>query len=284
MDAGYTPPTPIPSTYSTVVFVGGGIGVTPLMGQIMHLLHARPQQEVYLIWHVKTVDMVSQFQPWLHELVSLAESNHGRLHLNLHVTQNDATGIAIDDLLSSPLSSFSSSSFPLTPSTATPRPYAHLSTLRKLLVLTFAFLCSGTLLVFVRYGQKFIKSDKSYWPLQRFMEFVVVIIGSYFAYGVAAFGANQVSPLGDEVPPVARLAATQYMARDEFVSYFDVQFQRANWVELFQTIETDARVQSTACARSVGIYVSGPTALSSAVAKATAGNAMYDMHVEEFEM
>ncbi|KAF0717174.1 Aste57867_2454 [Aphanomyces stellatus] len=218
--------------------------------------------------------MVSQFQPWLHELVSLAESNHGRLHLNLHVTQNDVSEICIEHTEPKHV-------FQLTPSTATPRPYAHLSTLRKLLVLICAFLGSGALLVYVRYGQKLIKMNASYWPLQRFVEFLVVIVGSCLAYGVASFGRHQllsnVTELrvdnGDNVP---------LLSRERFLDHFDIKFERAKWDDVFQSIVTASGGGTVP--RSIGVYVSGPKALYKAIDGVTVHNDRFDVHVEEFEM
>ncbi|RHY86155.1 hypothetical protein DYB35_007886 [Aphanomyces astaci] len=275
MDAGYTPPTPMSSSYSSVVFVGGGIGVTPLMGQIMHLLHARPHQDVYLVWHVKTVEMLSQFHGWLRELESVAEANQGRLHLHLHVTQQDISEISIEH--DEPVHKFALGA----PSGVEARPYSHLSTSRKLVVLLLAFVASGALLFYVRYQQKISKINPAYWPLQRFVEFLVVVVGSFFAYGAAI--------IGKPTQPLAFAAATELQVRsnpkplskDEFVSHFNVKFERANWVQLFGEIKAS---QPSAETRSVGVYVSGPKALSAAIEAVTVDDALYDVHHEVFEM
>ncbi|KAG9409767.1 hypothetical protein AC1031_020079 [Aphanomyces cochlioides] len=58
MNGGYTPAPAIPSKHSDVVFVGGGIGVTLLMGQLVHILHTHPNQTVWLIWHVRGSNML----------------------------------------------------------------------------------------------------------------------------------------------------------------------------------------------------------------------------------
>ncbi|RHY75911.1 hypothetical protein DYB34_014225 [Aphanomyces astaci] len=275
MDAGYTPPTPMSSSYSSVMFVGGGIGVTPLMGQIMHLLHARPHQDVYLVWHVKTVEMLSQFHGWLRELESVAEANQGRLHLHLHVTQQDISEISIEH--DEPVHKFALGA----PSGVEARPYSHLSTSRKLVVLLLAFVASGALLFYVRYQQKISKINPAYWPLQRFVEFLVVVVGSFFAYGAAI--------IGKPTQPLAFAAATELQVRsnpkplskDEFVSHFNVKFERANWVQLFGEIKAS---QPSAETRSVGVYVSGPKALSAAIEAVTVDDALYDVHHEVFEM
>ncbi|KAH9119966.1 hypothetical protein AeMF1_007638, partial [Aphanomyces euteiches] len=93
MDGGYTPAPAIPAKHSDVVFVGGGIGVTPLMGQLVHILHTHPNQTVWLIWHVRGSDMLLQFRGWLREVEELAASTGGRVNLRLHVTQEHANAL-----------------------------------------------------------------------------------------------------------------------------------------------------------------------------------------------
>ncbi|RHY00724.1 hypothetical protein DYB25_004195 [Aphanomyces astaci] len=277
MDAGYTPPPPMSSSYSSVVFVGGGIGVTPLMAQIMHLLHARPHQDVYLVWHVRTVEMLSQFHGWLRELEDVAEANHGRLHLHLHVTQKGRTDIAVVPAADADRIA---PSFDLTRFRAPPRPYAHLSTVRKLGVLLLAFLCSGTLLVYVRFGQKFTKLlGPEYWPLQRFMEFLVVVVGSYCAYGVAVVGHASEPTEGCEID--LRQPQRREVRPGDLLQHFAVKYERANWNQLFHDIQVD---KFGFPPNSVGVYVSGPNALAKAIRDVTNHHTLFDVHVEEFEM
>ncbi|ETW10000.1 hypothetical protein H310_00409 [Aphanomyces invadans] len=273
MDAGYTPPTPMSLSYSSVVFIGGGIGVTPLMGQIMHLLHARPHQDVYLVWHVKTVEMVSQFQGWLHELEDVAERHRGRLSLHLHVTQQDIAEVSIEH-------DEPTHKFQLSKSSTEPRPYSHLSTTRKLVMLLLAFFVSGALLFYVRYQQKISTYKPSLWPLQRFVEFSIVIVGSFFAYGVALIRPGKQPVAATALQMRANTTAVP-LTNDEFVRHFNVKYERANWEELFGEIKAG---HSSTDLRSVGVYVSGPNALTAAIEAVTANDALYDVHHEVFEL
>ncbi|KAG9412800.1 ferric/cupric-chelate reductase [Aphanomyces cochlioides] len=271
LDAGYTPPAPISPKYSTVLFIGGGIGVTPLMGQIMHLLHARPNQDVYFIWHVKAVEMASQFQSWLRELEEVAQVNHGRLHLNIYVTQQDIAEISVDT--EEPSHTFTTPNM-----TSEPRPYAHLSTTRKLIVLILAFAFSGVLFVVVRYGQKFTRINAKYWPLQRFMEVVAVVVGCYLAYAAARVGKSFPASLSSDVE---LRQPSRELSREEFIVQYGLKFERAEWSKLFQNIEAE---RSGAAPGSIGVYVSGPKALGAAIDAETSGRPYYEVHHEEFEM
>ncbi|CAK4081643.1 unnamed protein product [Aphanomyces euteiches] len=270
-DTGYTPPPPMSSKYNSVIFVGGGIGVTPLMGQLMHLMHARPNQDIYLIWHVKHLEMAMQFQGWLKEVEDLAENYTGTMHLHIHVTQKHKGLTMPED---------PKDGFELPQSTVKPRPYAHISTMRKVLMLFFAFFCSGTLWVYVRYGQKFITLDPAYWPLQYFMEFVSVVVGAYLAYGIGISHPYEGSyAFADDERPQTNSHA---MPRDVFVEHYGVKFERADWDQVFQNIAAEKLIGSTP--KSIGVYISGPKALGASVARAAACYSLFDLHEEEFDM
>ncbi|EQC30962.1 hypothetical protein SDRG_11435 [Saprolegnia diclina VS20] len=79
-----------PAPFDTLVFVAGGIGVTPLLGLLVDAVHATPAKAMHLVWHVRDVRLLHQFESVLDNVVAKAP----RLHL--HVTQ--AASEAIDVL------------------------------------------------------------------------------------------------------------------------------------------------------------------------------------------
>ncbi|OQR92177.1 hypothetical protein THRCLA_08773 [Thraustotheca clavata] len=138
VDGGYVSPAPVPSPFEKLIFVGSGIGSTPLMSQIMHMLYTHPHQEVHLVWHARDDRLMSQFEPWLRDALALSS----RLHLHLYVTQKNEV-LDLTDISSGIGSSI------------LPHPYSNLSFWRQVCIMIAAFCCSGGILMVIRYGQKF---------------------------------------------------------------------------------------------------------------------------------
>ncbi|RHY31371.1 hypothetical protein DYB32_003578 [Aphanomyces invadans] len=276
MDGGYTSAAPISSSYSDVVFVGGGIGVTPLMGQLLHILHTNPRQTVWLIWHVRRSAMLLQFQAWLREMEALSEANGGRVHLRLHVTQEHTTSLNVaDDDGIDGVATFDATS---TVANVESRPYAHLNTTKRMWILLLAFAFSGSLAVLLLYGNKISAINRSYWPLQRLAEFCVVVAGSYMAYIVTYVAKTQSPiPVANQVDGAPKLG--KELDTPAFVAHYNVQFERANWAEVFAEIEAQTAKDAV-----VGVYISGPKALVRAVDGQIQGQAKFHVHNEEFDM
>ncbi|KAF0713041.1 Aste57867_4549 [Aphanomyces stellatus] len=273
MDGGYTPAAPIPSSHSDVVFIGGGIGITPLMGQLLHVLHTNPHQMLWLVWHVRRVDLLVQFQAWLLEIEALAASTGTRLHIRLHVTQEASSSV---DIVSATLSGLEPNmAVHDTHAPQEPRPYAHLSTTKRLLVLLLAFACSGAALAAVKYGEPIQAQNAAWWPLQRFVEVVVVVAGAYAGYFVTRL------PQGKVDTPTANDVVVEdgkvTLDTEGFVAHFNVQFERAVWSTVFADVAASA-------AATVGVYVSGPMSLVRAVDAHAQGKRGFHVRHDEFHM
>ncbi|OQR84241.1 hypothetical protein ACHHYP_13671 [Achlya hypogyna] len=269
MDGGYPSPALVSSAYEKVVFIGGGIGVTPLMAHILHILHTNKEQHVHLIWHVRDVHMMVQFQQWFQEATALADPL--RLHLHLYVTQQ-STAMEI-------YSAIPPVTFDLKTSSIPPRPYANLSTMRQVLLMTVAFFCAGGLLTAVHYNTRIESVDKRYWPLQRTVEFLAVVIGAYWAYVVVLI--KPYKPVSNSVPKTPMdVSKESRMSIDAFMAHYNVQYGRADWEALWARITAG---MTTTLTPKIGVYVSGPKTLSRAV-DAMANSTLFDVHHEEFEM
>ncbi|OQR84246.1 hypothetical protein ACHHYP_13670 [Achlya hypogyna] len=264
MDGGYVSPALVPASYEKVVFIGGGIGVTPLMAQILHVLYTQPHQEVHLIWHVRDIHMMAQFQQWFHEVTAISS----RLHLHLHVTQKSAASAAAPVM--------ATTTFDLKAPSVPARPYTNLPVWRQVLLMTLAFLFSGGLLVIVHYGNKIQQVKASYWPLQRFVEFVVMVVGAYWAY-VVVLVKPFLPVTGIKVDNVAK---EPVMSLEAFAERYEVKYSRMDWVDFFTTLSNGAEKVYTP---KIGVYVSGPKTLSRAI-DAVANTPLYAVHHEEFEM
>ncbi|EQC31259.1 hypothetical protein SDRG_10864 [Saprolegnia diclina VS20] len=273
MDGGYPSPALVSSSFEKAVFIGGGIGVTPLMAQIMHILHTDAHQHVHLIWHVRDVHMMVQFQQWFHEATALADP--ARLHLHLYVTQPPTAVMTIQDM---PMTSMVA--FDLKASSIPARPYANISVTRQVLLMTVAFFCAGGLLVAVHFKNNSIEGAyPSYWPLQRAVEFLAVVVGAYWAYVVILIKPYKPMSTAMAKTPLDN-KASEVMTIDAFVTHYKVQYCRADWPSLWAQITSG--VQKTLTPK-IGVYVSGPKTLSRAV-DAMANSTLFDVHHEEFEM
>ncbi|CAK4313094.1 unnamed protein product [Aphanomyces euteiches] len=276
MDGGYTPAPAIPAKHSDVVFVGGGIGVTPLMGQLVHILHTHPNQTVWLIWHVRGSDMLLQFRGWLREVEELAASTGGRVNLRLHVTQEHANALNVAD------DEFTSESAFVQPTTTvSPRPYAHLSTVKRMWMLLLAFGFSAGLHSIVKYGRKIQSSSdgSNMWQLQRVVEFITVVAGAYLTYIVTYIKMTTPAMPTKEDDDLEVNHDKKDMDVAEFISHYKVQFNRAVWADVFREIDASTSQNST-----VGVYVSGPKPLVRAVDFEIQGKSKFHVRNEEFEM
>ncbi|OQR91118.1 hypothetical protein THRCLA_09103 [Thraustotheca clavata] len=269
MDGGYPSPALIPASYEKVVFIGGGIGVTPLMAQIMHVLHTNSTQQVHLIWHVRDARMMVHFQDWFHQATMLADTS--RLRFHLYVTQKTSSMDIADEKVHL-------TQFKLEEPSVQPRPYSNLSTLRQVLMMVLAFGCAGGLLTIVHYGYKFQAIDPKYWPLQRFMEFVAVVVGAYWAYVVVLIKPyKSMSNVPMKSPD--EMTKEKSLSIEAFVDRFKVQYCRADWMTIFEQLRANCSNVHPA----IGVYVSGPKSLSRAI-DAVANTSIFAVHHEEFEM
>ncbi|OQR85965.1 hypothetical protein THRCLA_10599 [Thraustotheca clavata] len=266
VDGGYVSPAPVPSSFEKLIFVGGGIGVTPLMSQIMHVLYTQPHQEVHLVWHARDVRLMSQFEPWLRDALAVSS----RLHLHLHVTQKNEV-VNVNGMNRTIVYDTKASSVP-------PRPYTKLSLWRQIAMMVIAFACAGGLLIAVHYGYKIQAVDPKYWPLQRFVEFFAVVVGAYWAYVVVLIRPLKVPsfPMDNHGNKIN----DGTMSVDTFAKQYCVEYCRADWEKLFGDFVQHASNKSLP---TIGVYVSGPKSLSRVVDELT-NQPMFSVHHEEFEM
>ncbi|CAK4984540.1 unnamed protein product [Aphanomyces euteiches] len=267
MDGGYRLSAPlIPPRHSDVVFVAGGIGVTPLMGQLVHVLRSNPKQNIWFIWHVRRSTMLLQFHSWLENIRDLATSTGGRLNLRLHVTQEQSTVNVTEDSLTF-----------VHPKIATePRPYIIVSTTQRFWVVVLAFGVSSGLLAVIKYGNKLTAATTrgNLWPLQRMIEFCVVVVGCYVALIVTYIKPSSTPAKRDSDGGIPEIKDTDAAT---FISSFNVQFHRIVWADF-------GREVGIAAHGPVSVYVSGPKTLRQAIDEEFQGKAKYEVHHEVFEI
>ncbi|KAH9104899.1 hypothetical protein LEN26_014892, partial [Aphanomyces euteiches] len=200
----------------------------------------------------------------------------GRVNLRLHVTQEhaNALNVAGDEFTSE-------SAFVQPTTTVSPRPYAHLSTVKRMWMLLVAFGLSAGLLGIVRYGRKVQNASNktNMWQLQRVVEFVVVVAGAYFAYIVSYVKTTTPSiPAKSDDASDAKLDK-KFMDTADFMTHYNVQFNRAVWSDVFREVDVNTAQDAT-----VGVYVSGPKALVQAMDFELQGKSKFHVRNEEFEM
>ncbi|RHY79616.1 hypothetical protein DYB26_001610 [Aphanomyces astaci] len=276
MDGGYTATAPISAAHSDVVFVGGGIGITPLMGQLVHVLRSHPSQNVWLVWNVRRKDMLVHFQSWLRHIQNVGGD---RLRIRLQVTQEEVTefGVASTDDIQSGQTFTGQQSLPRCfeghgPNSAVEfRPYAHVSTIKRMVMLTLGFGFSCALVAIATYANRLTTATSAQWILLRVVQFCVAVVGCYLALLVTKFPKTLIPSSNDVIDHHDKAA----MSSDGVAKHFEVQSGRADLSEIFQTVESGAQ-------GSVAVYVCGPKSLIRSVDENAHGK--FQVHHEDFEM
>ncbi|OWZ06774.1 hypothetical protein PHMEG_00020928 [Phytophthora megakarya] len=309
MDGYYGASLEMYDEYSTVCLIGGGIGVTPLLSIlediVAKLQHGEPlRQKVFFVFTFRELSLLEEFHPLLMQIKELdPQQQYFSLHFSL-------TRAPTSELLDQPIDHERLAGKPHTSATRydtagtakSPKPFAEPLRTRttKVVVLAAVFFFTFLIWILVRYGSKVQGENKNLWPLQNFVEIVLVIVvamlGVYaFTFmedkrntESAGYGDSLMTPGG--VQPYASDAHT---LRDLIAEYSVAVGRRPNMSEImrkvytshkqFSTIHPDAAVIGNSA---VGVFISGPGALKHSTENAisTIGLNHFDVHEEEFEL
>ncbi|GMF25885.1 unnamed protein product [Phytophthora lilii] len=309
MDGYYGASLEMYDEYSTVCLVGGGIGVTPLFAiledVVAKLQHGEPmRQKVFFIFTFRELSLLEEIHPLLMQLKELdPQEQYFSLHFSLtRSPTNEQLDQAIDhDRLAGkphvPATRYDTSS-----TTKVPKPFAEplRSRTSKLVMYTVVFFLTFLIWIIVKYGNKVQADDNNLWPLQNFVEIVLVIVVAML--GVYAFTflertrtKESAAPFGHLMTPggVQPYSSDAHTFRDLISDYRVAVGQRPNMAEIMRKVYNGHK-QFTATHPgvgaagnpAVGVFFSGPGALKHATENAISdiGVRNFDVHEEEFEL
>uniref|UniRef100_K3W6U6 FAD-binding FR-type domain-containing protein n=1 Tax=Globisporangium ultimum (strain ATCC 200006 / CBS 805.95 / DAOM BR144) TaxID=431595 RepID=K3W6U6_GLOUD len=293
--------------YPVLVFVAGGIGATPIISILGKVLDSMRNNDpnmvnaqVYFHWTSREIGIFHEFEPLLdaieqfdpdHEKIKVRLCFTGDQHLGGVDIPNGITLKPMDDMSMVPT-----------------RPFfqASRSVPRQMMMFFVTFTASFFSLYFIRLGYPILGTDRvdqNLWPLQRFMEVLIMVVGAAAGWFVAV---SESKPRSMSRVDKARLApghgnspigngndddrGSNYSHTLSFDGQ-EVQFKhpvsrtRLNVKELFADVVKEQSHNFAIGTTGIGTWVSGPMGMIHAVeseAKTYAG--IFDVHYEEFEM
>ncbi|KAG6957076.1 hypothetical protein JG688_00011137, partial [Phytophthora aleatoria] len=181
----------------------------------------------------------------------------------------------------------------------TPKPFTEplRSRTSKVAMYIVVFFFTFLFWILVKYGTKIQADNKNLWPLQNFVEIVLVI--SVAMLGVYAFtfmedkkNTESVRYSGSLMTPggMQPYASDAHTLRDLIADYQVEVGQRPNMDEIMRTVYTGHKhfvsTHPDVGNSTVGVFISGPEALKRSTERAISeiGAGHFDVHEEEFEL
>uniref|UniRef100_H3GR40 FAD-binding FR-type domain-containing protein n=1 Tax=Phytophthora ramorum TaxID=164328 RepID=H3GR40_PHYRM len=306
MDGFYGASLEMYDEYATVCLVGGGVGVTPMFAILEDLVAKLRQgaalsQKVFFIFTFRELSLLEEIHPLLMQIRELdPQEQYFSLHFSLTRTpSSDQLDQRIDHDRLAGKPHLSASTYDTATTKKVPRPFAEplRSPICRVVVYTASFFLTLILWIVVKFGTKIQVDDKNLWPLQNFVEIVLVVLVALLVFYVFAFvedkrnqetAGHVVSP-GDVHP----YAGDVHTFRDLIAEYRVEVGHRPNMDELMQKVYSDHKqfVATHPGAvindnSTVGVFISGPKPLMDSTANAIAdiGVRNFDVHEEEFQL
>ncbi|GAB9473884.1 Ferric reduction oxidase 8 [Globisporangium polare] len=322
LDGYYGASLELYSEYSTICLIGGGIGVTPLIAILEDIAaklshHEPPTQRVYFIFTFRELALLEEILPLLTRIREFdPQESFFKLHLSLTrepqqelLDQQIGATTTRNHILSTHPTSHSQAS-----SKPTPRPFVEplrSQGSRSLTYLTVFFI-SFAVVVTLEYGSGKIKGNgrDNLWMLQQFTEILVLFASALVVFGFAFVerhhfhtkkshsNSKSKDPREDcdvtNVPvsisrtSVSHASAHLHTYRDLLHEFRVAVGHRQDIADILKEAHGIHRESSSVEVpqTTIGVFVSGPSALVSATerAVATLGSADFDIHEEEFEL
>ncbi|POM61348.1 hypothetical protein PHPALM_29649 [Phytophthora palmivora] len=309
MDGYYGASLEMYDEYSTICLVGGGIGVTPLVSILedivakLHLGEAL-RQKVFLVFTFRELSLLEEIHPLLMQIKELdPQQQYFCLHFNL-------TRVPTSELLDQPIDHerlagkphVSANEYDTSVTSKAPKPFAEplRSRTTKVVMYGVVFFTTFLIWILVKYGTKVQADNKNLWPLQNFVEIVLVILvamcGVYtFTYMEGKRNTESAGYAGSLVTPggMQPYASDAHTLRDLIAEYNVAVGRRPNMAEIMRKVYnshkhfTTTHPDTAAIGNStVGVFVSGPEALKLSTESAISdlGINHFDVHEEEFEL
>lgn len=292
--------------YPVLVFIAGGIGATPIISILGKVLDSMRNNDpnmsnaqVYFHWTSREIGIFHEFEPLL-DAIEQYDPDHVKIKVRLCFTGDQHLG-GVDIPNGITLKPMDDTSMVPT------RPFfqASRSVSRQMLLFFVTFTASFFSLYFIRLGYPVLGTDRknqNLWPLQRFLELLIMMLGAGVGWFVAVSEAkprsmsrvdkSRMMPAGNS--PIRNDDGSDRGSNYSHTLSFDgqeVQFQhpvsrtRLNVKELMNDVVKEQSHNFAIGTTGIGTWVSGPMGLIHAVeseAKTFAG--IFDVHYEEFEM
>ncbi|GMF38831.1 unnamed protein product [Phytophthora fragariaefolia] len=296
--------------YPTVCLIGGGIGVTPLIAILEDIVFKVRQgmplrQKIFFIFTFREISLLEEIHPLLMQIRELdPQEKHFNLHFSLtRLPNSDQLALPIDHnrLKGAPHASTTQDDTTMTGKNPQPfaQPLARYCT-SKAAVYTLSFFLTLVIWIAVQYGTKVQVHDKNLWPLQNFVEIVLVILVVTLIVYACAFAEAKMSKgtndaFGQGVTPggIQPYASDVHTFRD-LISEYQVNIgNRPSMDDIMRKVHdthkellADDSEATYGGNSTVGVFVSGPAALKRSTENAisTIGIREFDVHEEEFDL
>lgn len=289
--------------YPVLVFVAGGIGATPIisiLGKVLDCMRngdpTVADTQVYFHWTSREIGIYHEFEPLL-DAIDEFDPDHVKIKVRLCFTGDQHLG-GVDVPNGITLKPMDDTSMVPT------RPFfqSSRSVPRQMTLFFLTFTASFFALYFMRLGYPLLgegRVNQNLWPLQRFMEAFVMVLGASIGYLVAVFepkpramsridkarARNSPIRYGDDDDRGSNYSHTLSFDGQEVQFKHPVSRTRLNVKELMSDVVKEQSHNFSIGTTGIGTWVSGPMGLIHAVeteAKTFAG--IFDVHYEEFEM
>lgn len=291
--------------YPVLVFIAGGIGATPvisILGKVLDSMRNNDPNmvnaQVYFHWTSREIGIFHEFEPLL-DAIEEFDPEHVKIKVRLCFTGDQHLGgVNIPNGITlKPMDDMS---------TVPTRPFyqASRSIPRQMTLFFVIFTASFFALYFIRMGYPILGSerrDQNMWPMQRFMELLLMVVGAGVGWVVAVTESKprtmsrieKARMMGGGNSPNRQNDADRGSNYSHTLSFDgqEVQFRhpvsrtRLNVKELMNDVVKEQSHNFAIGTTGIGTWVSGPMGLIHSVemeAKNFAG--IFDVHYEEFEM
>ncbi|TMW58843.1 hypothetical protein Poli38472_006988 [Pythium oligandrum] len=282
--------------YSTLCLIGGGIGATPMFAILEDLVSklssgrgSSLRQRVVFVFSFRELSLLEELHPLLLRVKELdPHEQHFKLHFHL-------TRSVDEDVLARKIDYARFSGEETGASEATKQLPVYAPLRRRgayTIVVLFTFFVTILLVVVLEYGTdggKIRGSGRKYlWPLQQAVEMIVVFLVGLVVFVIVRVERllkfRETTPeLSKELQTPALAVSTDVATYADLLSHYNVTTGSRPDVEALLRASMDNEATATS---PIGVFVSGPESLKTAVDRAVAalGSDRFDCREECFEL
>jgi ferric-chelate reductase len=305
MDGYYGASLELYDKYSTVILVGGGTGVTPLLA-ILETMVAKlaegdaPKQKAVFIFTFRELALLEEIHPLLMRIKELdPQGNYfsTRLSVTQQPTNEQLETLINQDLLKGESPAIASS-YDKSVCQTIPLPFSApvRSSLSKAVLYLTAFIIVCVTLTALKYGQKIQANNANLWPLQNFAEITLLfLIVPLVTIVFVLVDRKRHSPLPASSSTTASTANWHVLSDvhtfQDLVSEHGVEMgprpdMRIELATVLDEHKQRSATHATSSNNPLGVFVSGPKTLKEATIHAITeqGATNFDVLEEEFEL
>ncbi|KAF1326015.1 Ferric reduction oxidase 8, partial [Globisporangium splendens] len=296
--------------FSTVCLIGGGVGVTPLFSILediaTKLSHHEPlRQKVYFVFTFRELSLLEEIHPLLMKIKEMdPQEQYFTLMFSLtRVPTDEMLDRAIDHDRLHGNSNLAPTHYSTAATTRQPFTEPLRSPGSRSLMYLFVFAVAVLIVAVMQYGGGKIEvHNASLWPVQNFVEIMLVITCAALTYGfvyyervtkssAVASTVNQKGPEGAVALSTPQMYSSDLHCFRDLVAHYNVAVGHRPDLqsvlgEVLNGHKSFVASQPSVDGTAIGLFVSGPESLKSSVDYAVAdlGSHNFDVHTEEFEL